>query len=86
MKTDRKTLGKPTEVGRKLLIDGYLWSGARSQYSYPLRVIGRLVGVAPLNMTEVKRIAGDFDTVVSASLVTTEVWHHEKTSRRKIKI
>jgi hypothetical protein len=40
---------------------------------YPLHVIGQpeLEGVEPKNLKEAKRIAGDFESLTSAKLVTT---------------
>lgn len=56
-----------------LRVTGLLWSGPKTSSEYPLHVIGqpKLEGVPPRNLAEARLIAGDFESLTSAKLVTT---------------
>jgi hypothetical protein len=60
---------------------GYTWSGHRAAYSYNTKSI-------PDDMEAVKRIAGDFESVVDYRVVKVETggdWAHQWTKRGTVK-
>lgn len=60
-------------ITQRLHVTGTLWQGCMVTAEYKLHVIGRpdLEGKVPRNRAEVKAIAGDFQDIQHAELVTT---------------
>ena len=55
------------DVVVQLRVEGHLWGGGFSNYLYPVRT-----GV-PKTLAQAKRLAGDFESLSSATLVVTTV-------------
>ena len=71
---------KPDWTTRTLMVEGRTWSGAEGTHEYPLKE-----GQDPTTLAEAKQIAGDFEFLTHAKVVTTQVWHSEKRSYKTLK-
>lgn len=52
---------------RVLRVTGWLWSGAQCDHEYPLDDSQRVT-----SLRDAKRIAGDFESLSSAEIITTD--------------
>jgi hypothetical protein len=73
---ENPSMAKTTKTVVKILhVHGTAWQGFKAKMDYKLHVIGQpeLDGVEPKTYAEVKRIAGDFESIDKATLETREI-------------
>lgn len=69
-----------TTIRRVLRVRGFIWSGGKCEHEYPLNDSQQ-----PDTLQDAKRIAGDFESLTSATIETVEREVKKTTTRKTLK-